>query len=270
MTSETQSSGENRKSPIERLITNPIYGAITGICSVIGIPLAIYLYLAARAVPELSYYVSPTRTAIVSAAEASGLTVQYEGQQIRGDLSSVLVTIWNAGGKPILHSDILSPIVLRLGGEHPILDAKEVNEVRALIGFKIDSAQKASGILRVDWNILEHNDGARIQVIYQGNAHVPVFVRGAIIGQQAPARLAYREPGSEQEESPTQYVAITLAMSILLMLIAALGHLKDRERNPSGKFRFYLYIAMPVAVVMLGVAMYQIYNTLWAAPPFGL
>jgi len=59
-------------------------------------------------------------------------------------------------------------------------------------------------------------------------------------------------------------------MSILLVLIAAAGHLKERKGNPSRKFYFYLYIAMPVAIVMLVVGIFRIYNALWVGPPFGL
>jgi hypothetical protein len=104
-------------SPIVRLITNPVYGAITGICSIIGLPLSIFLYFAARDVPNLSYYESPSRTSIVAAEDTSKLKVQYDGQDIQGNLSAALVTIWNAGRKPILNSDFLTPLTFRMEGD---------------------------------------------------------------------------------------------------------------------------------------------------------
>jgi hypothetical protein len=257
---------------IVRLISNPVFGVTTGVCGIIGIPLSIYLYFAAKEVPNLSYYASPSRTSIVALRDPSKLKIQYEGQDIKGDLSAALVTIWNAGSKPIFHLDILSPLNLRMEGGSRIIEVKQVNETRPLIGFKIDTRNKTSGILAFDWSILERNDGVRLQVIYQGDTRVSIRLDGAIIGQKVPTKQTYRQPKDGHQMVIWRINMFLQPISAIVSFIAGLlSAISILQKHRPKIWYEYLMVCVvaPLGLFMLVASCVDLYHGIWVAPPFG-
>jgi len=53
---------------------------------------------------------------------------------------------------------------------------------RDLVDFKLDTSDSSWGVLHCSWNVLEHEDGALLEVIYTGTS-VRVGVDGAIEGR---------------------------------------------------------------------------------------
>jgi hypothetical protein len=165
---------------IKKFISHSITGFFIG---TIGIILAIYFYYSGIKEPKILFLVHPVRTPIVQAGRLSDLSVSFRGKPVNGDLTAVQFAIWNSGRAPVRHEDILKPIVL-IANNCPIYEASIRNVSRDIVGFQLITNDIASGHLSFDWKILEHNDGASIQVLYGGS---PKFVfredGGVVVGQ---------------------------------------------------------------------------------------
>lgn len=148
-------------------------------------PLAIYLYVASIQEPRLTYSVRPVRSVIAQAGSYSDLTVQYKGQRIDSSVTAASIALWNDGKKPVLWADLLSPLEFHLPPGHRILGAKILRTTRSVIGFELDQSQIASGILGVRFKVLEFDDGALIQIIYEGDQFVRIDGEGTVIGQSS-------------------------------------------------------------------------------------
>jgi hypothetical protein len=165
---------------IKKFISHSITGFFIGI---IGIILAIYFYFSGIKEPKILFLVHPVRTPIVQVGRLSDLSVSFRGKPVNGDLTAVQFAIWNSGRAPVRHEDILKPIVL-VASNCPIYEVTIRNVSRDVVGFQLLTNDLALGRLGFDWKILEHNDGASIQVLYGGN---PKFVfyedGGVVVGQ---------------------------------------------------------------------------------------
>lgn len=200
--------------------SNPWIGLLTAIFSVVAVPLAIYLYFAGARTRRLTYFVDPVETIVVKGGEASTLRVLHGGQDIKGDVTAAQVAIWNDGTESIRSENVLSPVCILLHPSVPVLEARIRKVSRGVIGAAVDPSRLADGVVPVTWKILEHNDGAVVQLIFAGSAKTDIAVEGIVEGQ--PAVLAIKPPYKVQ--SPTEQVAHrrreTLGMAIGLCVVA--------------------------------------------------
>ena len=170
------------KSGLARFLSHPITGFVVGI---IGIVLAIYFYYAGRTEPKLILLLHPIRSPIVQTGRLSDLSVSLHGKPINGDLTAAQFILWNSGKAPVRHEDILKPIILMTASNCPIYEATIRNVSRDVVGFQLVTNDMASGRLGFDWKILEHNDGASIQILYGGSQKLAFLENGAtVVGQR--------------------------------------------------------------------------------------
>ena len=275
-----QEQRQSKGSWIRRLLEHPAYLVIAGaatIITIIGLPLSIYFFLAARQVPDLTYYVSPTRTAIVSNQSDQKLSVAYDGKQVHGDISSAQVTIWNAGTKPIRHSDFLTPITLTFPAHNPILDSKVLDVSRQLIDFKGGIENVGTGVLTLDWRILERNDGVKLQVIYVGEPDAKLVVDGAIIGQPVPSRRSMTP--DERTNSPLIVSVVVgvgvAALSVMLLSFfrtILVGYLNPKRTRVRFEWAFFGIVSV-ITLGGVGWTLYMFWRLVSAnymnVPPFG-
>jgi hypothetical protein len=167
-----------------KFFANPWFGLIGSIASVLGVVLAIYFYTEGREKHELAYYVNPARAVVVQKGSASKLTVTFDNQPVTTDITAAQIAVWNEGKLPIRKDDILKSILLRTEGA-PILEASVRKISRDVTQFSISDREIHNGQVLLSWNILEHNDGAIIQVIYAGGPFVKVWLDGVVEGQPA-------------------------------------------------------------------------------------
>jgi len=168
-----------RTNWIVRLFSNPWFGGVAAVCSIIAIPLSFYLAKEKRA--NLCYYVAPVRTSIVNSGQVSDLKVSMGNRQITNDLTSVIIAVWNSGRLPIRHDDILEPIVITSKTGVPIYKATlSVNRAHTEM---IALPPTRNNVYTLDWRILEHNDGGLVQIIYGGGQNVDFTASGTIVGQ---------------------------------------------------------------------------------------
>lgn len=135
---------------------------------------------------NLSYCINPIRTPIVQSAKTSDVSVSYKGRPVSGNVTAAQIAIWNAGREPIKAEDILTPILLSTPTNAPILEIISINISRNVIGLILTSTNPPSSIIGLGWKILEHNDGALIQIVYAGATETPINLEGTIVGQQSP------------------------------------------------------------------------------------
>ena len=163
--------------------SHPITGFVGVTASVVAIPLAFYFYYGAEKNPKLVLQSHPVRTAIVQANRVSDLSVSFRGKSVTNDVSAVQLVIWNAGKSPIRHEDILQSVTIVSGPNCPILEASIRHTTRPITGFNLITNEIAQGRITFDWKILEHNDGASIQILYAGPPQKLFENEGAVIGQ---------------------------------------------------------------------------------------
>jgi hypothetical protein len=166
------------------LSSNPWLLAAGTLSGIVGIPLAVYLYVIGIEQPALTYYVEPYRTELAESMSGSDITVLYKGQPTSGFVSIARVGVWNAGKKPIRQSDILSPISFALPKGHRIFETEVLRRSRDVVGLKLDQSKIADGIVGVKFAVMEHNDWGILQVVYEGHQYLEFNASGAIVGQQ--------------------------------------------------------------------------------------
>jgi len=183
---------------------NPLVGSFA---SVISIILAVYFYMETLEKKNLTYYIHPARTAIVSTKTESNISFKYRGYEIETDLSVVTIAFWNAGDKEIRKNDILSPFTIKTDSGAPILDVKVLKKSRDPIVIEYDNSKKENGLIEIKWNVLEKHDGAVIQIIYASSVKEKINIFVTLIGQPTISFLEYPssiKTPSEQYEAYKQ------------------------------------------------------------------
>jgi hypothetical protein len=192
--------------------------------SVGGSVLAIVLFFISQESRRLVFLVHPTRTEIVRSAglrDAPLRLLRSNGAEIRSDVYAVHFVFWNAGNKPILAADVLSPLRIVLEDTAAtILDFRLLAVSRYVT--QADLRVRSPRSIDVGFRVFEPDDGVRGQIIYAGAANVPVGLEGGVIGVKAIDRVL-----------PTSFTAaarvglytggIIIAFGVLLFLAHALG-----------------------------------------------
>jgi multisubunit Na+/H+ antiporter MnhB subunit len=163
-------------------LRHPGVGLVGTAASIISVPLALILFFAFREHVMLTFFVNPARAAVIRTAQTSRLAVQFDGTPLKGDVTAVQVAFWNAGKTPIRIDGVLKPLTIRTKGTR-ILEARLRKATRDVAGVNMDATRLEFGELLVRWNILEANDGAVIQLVYQGDEAVSVTADATLVGQ---------------------------------------------------------------------------------------
>ncbi len=190
---------------VAKFFSNPLVGVTGTLASVLGLILAVYFFLAAREVPQLIYFVHPVVSTIAAAGQSSRLSVTFDGKPISTDVTAAQVAFWNNGDRSIRRENILRPFVISVGARVPILEARLVKKSRDVVSVGIDTTRSHDGEIQVTWNILEHNDGGVIQLIFSGSASTPIKAEAVIEGQRAVEGLFF--PGTIRSPSE-QFAAL--------------------------------------------------------------
>jgi hypothetical protein len=161
--------------------------AIIGtVVSIISIVLAVYFYRASKIRPLLTFGVHPLKTELQRPDYDTELGFIYKGKPVDSkSITSVQVSIWNAGTRSIRESDILDPICVAMPDGSVILSVQLKKTSRPICGFERldDKEDYKSGKCRLKWRILEPGDGAVLQIIYAGGARRDPMLEGAVEGQ---------------------------------------------------------------------------------------
>jgi hypothetical protein len=176
---------------VQFLHSNPLLSFSGNVASILGfiigltgIALAIYFYIRGTKRPGLTFKVHPVRTPIVRAGAVSRLSVLYDGQEIKSDITAAHIAIWNQGRESIHEADMLRPLIIEMADQVPILEAKIHLATYEVIDLRLDESQCDQGRLGVSWKILEERDGGIVQITYAGSPNLKIAVQASVEGQR--------------------------------------------------------------------------------------
>jgi hypothetical protein len=251
------------------LIDNPWYGFAGIIVGIAGILLSIYFYFAGQQNPDLSYSIEAVRTVLVQGGRPSDLSVLYKNAPIEGSVTSVSIELWNNGKKAVTAADVLAPLEISLVEGHRILEAKIVAMSREITGLQLVEEALTKGTVGVRFKILEHNDAALIQLIYQGDAAVPIALRGIVVGQPELSHASDLQNQSITDREAKRRL-LWFAAICLCVIIGSLVLLLSTRR-----FRFNEYLIPPlfvvgvISVLSLALATFAlVWRMVTVTPPF--
>lgn len=271
-----------------RLLRNEWYGGIAGFCSIVGIPLAMYLYYASLQKPCITYYVSPVRGVMFQKQADSGLAVSFKGLPIDSDVSITQIYIWNAGEKPVKPEDVRQPVMVKLNGDGKILDVKVRKATDESTGFKASPkpanelsfqtfgpAVETFNDFGVEWKILERGEGANVQVTYVGEKDAKFSVSGKVIGQgpieqYVTVGMLVKNPSLSPVAAMTGIVvAGTFTLFGLFLIYSEIRKLAATDRRSKYQRWFTAGFGLGIAVYF-GKMASEIWTIFRYAPPFNM
>jgi len=155
--------------------------------TLLGVGLSVYFYQASKIKPLLTFSIHPLRTELQRPDFDKELGFIYKGKPVESEsITSIQMSIWNAGTRSIRDSDVLEPFRLMLPDGAAILSARVKKTTRPICGFEIldNQADYKSGTCHLKWRILEPGDGAVLQIIYAGSSRRDPKLEGAVEGQR--------------------------------------------------------------------------------------
>lgn len=253
----------------------PVVGIVGSLASIIGFALSIYFFVASRETPDLTYFVHPAKAAVVRTGQASGLSVQLDGQNLTSDITATQIAFWNAGRKSIRTGNILQPLVFRTSNKAKILEARVQKSSREVVGLTLDTSRLSFGEVGVRWDILELNDGGVIQIIYSGDEKAGIEATAVLEGQPEIVRLEYARALSTPGEEYTRrqgwkgrlsaYIMVALTLVVVAMTIS---QIIMRRKNGSGRSKRDWMLVVQ-SVLMVGMSIWMVFYDIPPGPPFG-
>lgn len=253
--------------------TNPLVGVIGAAASVISIPLAIFLYFSGQQTRDLAALVHPIRTSVVRLGQASKLSVKFEDRLIDSDVTAVQIAVWNRGGLAIRPTNVLKPVAIAMPG-HRILEATIKKQTRDVVNFRLDPTNLAEGRVPLNWDILEQDDGAVIQLIYEGDDTSDITFEGVLEGQPSvsqpqhslkPQRLADPSSGIERIVLALAFLIVAVAM----MLLCITSPIAPFAPARSNRFRRFLFATASLGSFTFAfITLYRLLQECFG-PPFG-
>jgi hypothetical protein len=264
---------------LKKIFHHPNFNAVCGIVTIISLIFAIWTWQINIKEPNLTYYISPTRTPIVQKGSLDNFSVTFMGTQITNDLSSAEIVIWNQGKSAIHRTDIEKTITLRTANGESIYKI-DGSESRDVIGFHVinDSTYQAellSGKLQFDWKILEKDDGIKMHIIYGGSVNVPITVEGIVEGQPRGITQFQTDTNSTSYKiSATLNILLMLSVSLCMLLVIKhsgnyLEKIAKRTQSPILKWLILFAYTLLVLFVIVFCFVSVFYFSKPPKPPFG-
>jgi hypothetical protein len=255
------------RSLAKSFFSNPLVGIIGSVASVISLFLAIYFYVEGKETPLLTYYVNPVKAVVVKAGQASRLTTSFDNKIIETDITATQIALWNQGKQAIKKDQILKPIVIYTENNTPILEATIRKTRREVSQLSLNADESQKGRITILWNILEHNDGAVIQLIYAGNPSINIFADGIIQGQTQIERQSEGAFTSADRRAFRVIGYVLLGFGIVLLIVIAYMELKHKSLQSFNLRDDWIVIVFPL--FLFGSSIVLLIFSRDLGPPFG-
>ena len=226
--SKSLSTIPDKQSWFNQTFGKPWVGFTGTVVTIIALGLAIFFYLSERKERDLVYTINPQRTQIVKADEYSQLQVYFDSILVKTNLTAVHIIVWNNGELAIDSTDVLSPLTIRTADKFKIYFATITDTSRYVTNISLDTSQKEKGILKLDWRILEKNDGFVIQILYAGDEKKDFTVESVIKGQGKIKRID-QEDAFELGKGKFIYLILALAIGTLVLLFSFFSKMSFRN-----------------------------------------
>jgi len=139
---------------------------------------------------EPIFLIDPNRAEILSSERVSRAPIRVlkpDGSEIHSNLYVLRFYFWNRGNESIRRSNILEQLrVISTDSTIEIIEARVLAISRSLTKLQIipDGSSPTKSFV-LDFDILDTDDGATCQIIYQGTAQSDFTLSGAIEGVQS-------------------------------------------------------------------------------------
>lgn len=266
--------------------------------TLLGVVLGVYFYQASQIKPLLTFGVHPLKTELQRPDYEKELGFIYKGKPVGSEsITSVQVSIWNAGTRSIRDSDVLDPFRLVMPDGSAILSARVKKTSRPICGFeRLDNQEDyKAGTCRLKWHILEPGDGAVLQIIYAGSARRDPKLEGAVEGQRDGVVVEQYDLTLDRKTLLTSKVSmarrglflVLVSVAILLLIIAnriqaktaaakKLAEEKAETEKHMAELRKRTVPAPPASWISILGALVFLLGALWLllfgsspGPPFG-
>jgi len=289
-----------------RFFAHPIVQGIVLLTGLFGL----YAFYSSIKEPELTFYVSPTRVPLVQLGgatnylevkrlapirefiqigQSNGPTntfflpahayLEYSnnvaGKWVKSsplnDVSTLEVQIWNQGKAPIHTQDIAKQIRLRFpNGEEFLQVTLSQNSDTIEFSQAPDPTNPAS--LNLDWKLLQHNDGVKLQIVYVGGINAPLVLEGSIEGQQQGIKEYRREQTTKGTYNKQSFV-MGIMMALFFILFKSLSKTLPQKFVTS----ISAFLSLDVWITILSILMASVLVTFLfehnlffvTTPPFG-
>lgn len=160
-----------------------------GLCTVAG--LVIILFFPNFNSPKREFHIvaNPARSVIIdknNIQDAPFKIIKQNGEEIKDNVSSVLIHFWNAGRKEISKSDILEPIKIIINDSSAeILRTDSIQYSRNICNIQLLKPTIADSLpaFQIYFDLLENMDGGTLQLLYIGDPNAQISFSGLIKGK---------------------------------------------------------------------------------------
>ena len=173
---------QDRLSRIRHFCQSPLVNGAGVLIGLLGIGFSLFSHLATMRHRDL-VITANAGVVIVDKTSAGKLTVLADGKRVVGGVSSVTIFLWNSGRESIKSQNVLQPVEISFPQGNRIIEARRAAVSRSVTDISLDRTGLEQGRVGVRWNILEANDGAAIQLIFEGHPTDRPSVHGIIEGQ---------------------------------------------------------------------------------------
>jgi hypothetical protein len=251
-------------------------------CGIMGIPISAAFFFAGIREPNITYAINPIRVAVVRSGISSDLSILYKGSEIKKNVSSAVIEIWNAGRAAVDKSAVLEPLQIVVPQGNRILETHMIRVTRPIVEFKVIQLLETPNTLDLSFRILEHNDGVVLQLMYEGDPNARIAVKGLFVGQPQISSVSgevihgflRRTPDSDDIESVGETVVagtISLGVACLFGFLSwqistkrnVIG-IKPNNANPQQPTLLFLWV---VTATFLIFGLYAFYLAWFVQPP---
>lgn len=233
-----------------------MWGPVGVAVSVIALGVSALFFIASIKSPHITVEVDPIRAVVLDVDSATELRAFWKDDEVTTDLTIVTLRFWNAGRAPVRRSDILGPGygVITVSSGAKLLSATLTETSRPEAAFAVRIASDSR--VEFDWDVLETNDGAEVQLLVAGSTDADVTSSITVIGQ---AKIDVHTPDSQK------FFPMLLAFGSMGIgpILVNFGARKVLGKGPANIGRFIIFLVLLMGSMMLGpLALRQIAPTL--------
>lgn len=228
---------------------------VTGIGIALAMSIAFHQLSRKEAAP--SFATSFTETIASAESTDPRLVITWDGNQIPG-VSSARVMLWNAGKDYVDPADFLRPITIVPAEPVQLLDVQVLRTSRRELRFtpmvRMDSVLKRQVIqLTIQGDeVLEHEDGALIRILYGSRADSPLGVGFAVTGRIKGVPAGFRRLNwNETNASAPALSSIVIILIWTALLLRLLWETRREWHTYDRRNRIAGAMIVTVAGVML-------------------
>lgn len=189
-----------------------------------SLAVAYYFYRKARPNPRVCFVWSTVHLTSGKSQLPEEVQVVYRGQPVP-EIAQTELLIWNGGNATLRSSDLVTndPLRLRFGDGFRVLRADIVDALRPVTQFQVTAIPDQPSEVRLAFEFLEPNDGARIRVLHTGHRGPPKAL-GTVIGvRQGIENRGTFAPGETVAGDIGRWVYLSVFVFVPCLMGAAYG-----------------------------------------------